>query len=357
MLTRLGRKNPAVRALALFDREGVANQLSEAGLWMLVDVCDHLTLHAAVLRTLDLLARRSPKDPRIDLERGRMYKAQGNLERAEESFRNSIEKSSRSPTAYFELSKILQQRNELDSAKKALLEAVKLEANNAVYLHELGSVCLALNEVDQAIGYLERALPSASSFPQVYYTLGQAYQRKGDRAKAVEYLTKVQEINLARRKKEIRDQQETTLTTLGEEQLDKGNRSEARALFQQLLTVNADNWTAHEYLAKMSLDERDWQTAYPHLVAIERIDARSPEGNFLAAFYWYHQRDFQQARLYAEKAKAVRPLDAELRNLLGNVYLKLDEPAMALEEYQAAVRLAPNRTDFRVNLQSIQKSK
>jgi Flp pilus assembly protein TadD len=75
------------------------------------------------------------------------------------------------------------------------------------------------------------------------------------------------------------------------------------------------------------------------------------------ADYWYGREDYNQSQAFAERAKSVQPSHADLRNLLGNIYLKLGQPEKALEEYSAAVQLAPNRPDFLVNLQSIQKPK
>ena len=84
---------------------------------------------------------------------------------------------------------------------------------------------LALGDVDEAIQYLERAEPAAASFPQIYYVLGQAYLKKGEREKGAVYLKKVQELNAAARQKQIEEQQELTFITMGEERLDKGKCS------------------------------------------------------------------------------------------------------------------------------------
>jgi tetratricopeptide (TPR) repeat protein len=353
VLTRLGQKNLAVKALAIFEKEELASQLTTPGLWLLFEVYGRLGMNEDALRMLEVLTKRSQQDPRINLERGRIYKAIGNLDLAQECFQDSIKESAENARAYFELGKVLEQRNETLASKKALLEAVRLDGSNVEYLHELGSVCLTLNEVDEALQYLEKAEPFGLTFPKIYYTLGQAYQRKGNHMKGAEYLKRVQEINLAQRKKEIRDQQETTLITVGEGQLDKGNRAEARASFEQVAQLNPHNWSAHEYLAKMSLDSGDWRLAHEHLVKMQEIDSDSSEGNFLMAFYWYNQKDFNQALTFGERARSVQPNDAELRNLLGNIYLKLGDLEEASREYSAAVHLAPDRTDFKTNLQSL----
>jgi len=248
----------------------------------------------------------------------------------------------------------------LSAAKSSLLEALKGDENNAEYLYAVSAVCLGLNQVDEAIHDLERAAASGQSIaPQIYYMMGQAYQRKGDAAQSAKYfsLTKVQEMNQAQRQKEIREHEESTLITLGEERLQAGNTDEARAFFDQVVESNPDNWTAREYLAKMALNSGDWRLAQPHLRKMQEIDPDSSEGNFLMAFYHFNLKEYEEARLSGEKAKSVQPNDAELRNLLGNIYLKLGQSDKARGEYEAAVGLSPQRTDFKTNLDSLSLAK
>ena len=227
VLVQLGHKSQAIKELSVFEKDEVANRLTTAGMWQLGEVYFRLEKAQDALRILELLAKRDLKDPGIDLLRGKVYKLIGNFDLAQQSFEKSLESVSESSTpynkapAFFELGKVLQQRNEIPVAKKAFLEALQLSPNNPEILHALGTVCLAMNEVDEAIQYLEKAEPVGANFPQIYYALGQAYQRKGDSVKGAKYLNlrKAQEINLAKRKKEILEHEELTLITLGEEKL------------------------------------------------------------------------------------------------------------------------------------------
>src|SRR4029453_4657539 len=97
--------------------------------------------------------------------------------------------------------------------------------------------------------------------------------------------------------------------------------------------------------------------AHPHLLKMEQIDSYSVEGNYLMALYCYQNEQFARAVASAERARSVQPGYAEVRNLLGNIYLRLAQPEKALEEYRAAVRLAPARSDFRANLENAEKPK
>ena len=350
VLLRLKQTIPAVDAMALFDNKEVARQLDPAWLWLLADVYSRLDRGDEALKTLDLLEKRNPRDSRVDLKRGQILIAKGEIGLGEESIKNSIKKSSKNPGAYFELGKILHQRNDLAASKKALLVALSQEPSNLEYLHRLSLVCLALDEVLEAIEYLRRAEPSADNFPQIYYALGSALQRNGDRTKASEYRKKYQEFSLAERAKEDRDREVGKLIKAGEKQLDEGNGTGARISFERAVQLDPDNWDAHGYLAEMFLSAQDWQRSYKHLARMEEIDPESAVGNYLLAKYWFHQKEFKKASSYAERVKLLRPGHAELRNLLGNTYLGLGEPDKALREFEAAVQLAPERSDFRDDL-------
>ncbi len=137
-------------------------------------------------------------------------------------------------------------------------------------------------------------------------------------------------------------------------QLDQGNSTAAQAMFEQAVEADPSRWDAHAYLAEMLLSSPDWARAYPQLVAMEKIDPDSVVGNYLLARYWYKSKEYERARVYAEKVKLSRPGNSELRDLLGSIYLGLGQNQKAREEYKAAVRLAPDRADFRENLRKIE---
>jgi Tfp pilus assembly protein PilF len=143
----------------------------------------------------------------------------------------------------------------------------------------------------------------------------------------------------------------------GERMLDDGKESEARAAFEQVVQSDPNNWTAHAYLAEMFLAAGDWQKAWPHLTKMETLDAESVVGNYLMARWGYLRGEFEQARVCAEKVKQSRPAHAELRNLIGRIYLGLEQRDKAVREFEVAVRLAPGRADFRENLQKIKPRK
>jgi len=251
---------------------------------------------------------------------------------------------------------VLRLQNKPDAAKEAMLQALQLEPSNPEFLWQLAEVCLTLNEPDQALQYLTHIENNSESPPpEIYRLLGDSYRRLGDPEKSREYLNRFQELSLALQEKQTRNQETLSLIARGEEKLQENAVDEAKRLFEQALQKDSDHWLAHSYLAKIYLASGFPQFSYRHLSRMEELNPESVEGNYLLASYWYRRGDFQQARRYAEKTKARYPGSGALRNLLGNIYLELSQPDKAIQEYAAAVRLNPERSDFRSNYESLRR--
>ena len=82
------------------------------------------------------------------------------------------------------------------------------------------------------------------------------------------------------------------------------------------------------------------------------IDA-SDEAAYLAAFLEQENGNTRPALELAERSRRLRPGCSELRNLLGNLYLALNRPEEALQEYRVARELAPDIPAFRANYESL----
>jgi superkiller protein 3 len=355
VLVGLGHKSEALKALASLGKMEEAVRLSTGSLWQMEAIYQRLEKTDETLAVLDLLDKRTPNDPEVYLERGRAQLIIGDAEKAESSFRRSIGLSPDRAAAHYELGKLLAQRNQLPEAKAALLEALRRDEKNPEVLYQLGQVCLNAGEIDQAIEYLTQAEPAAAGLPRIYYALGLAYQRKGDRVNAAKYikLHRDQEASRVQRKKETTEHEEQTLLTIGEQKIEQGNIREAEAMFEQAVKLNPENWAAHEYLSEIFLDTKEWEPALVHLNKLVELDPDSPDANYLMASYWFLNKEYTAAQKYAEKARATRPNHADLRNLLGRIYLKLNFKEKAREEFMQALHLEPDRTDFRANLQSL----
>jgi Flp pilus assembly protein TadD len=350
VLEQLKQTTAAQEALAAFKRAETLEHLDPAWLRLLADVYYRLQMTDEALAVLDLWAKHDPSDARIDLYRGQVYVVKAQPDMALSSFRRSLEKSTDNPQAYFEMGSILYEKNQLLPAKEALLSAVRIDGKNPEYLAKLASVYLALRDADAAIECLKTVDAGGSMPASFYYILARAYRSKGDAARSTGYMENFQKATSAEKEREERKTEAERPIAQAQRQLEQGNTQAARVLFEKALEADPNQWEPHAYLAEMLLDSGDGQPAYPHLQKLEQMDADSATGNFLMARYWFKQKNYNQARFYAEKVKLSRPANSELRDLLGRIYAELGEKGKARQEYEEAVHLAPERADLRERL-------
>jgi tetratricopeptide (TPR) repeat protein len=345
------------QAVDLDPEEAKVDQLEGEQLWLLSDIYFRTEQFDQALKLLDWMEANTAEDPRIDFRRAQIHMSTSNLEDALRFFEKAAQGMPGTAPPHFGAGVVLRLQNKPEAAKEAMLQALQLEPNNPEFLWQLAEVCLTLNKPDEALQYLTR-IENNSAYPppEIYRLLGDSYRRMGDPDKSREYLNKYQDVRRALQEDEARNQEAQSLIARGEEKLEENAVDEAKGLFEQALQKTPDDWLAHSYLAKIYLSSGFLQFAYHHLSRMEELDPEALEGNYLLASYWYRRGDFQQAQQYAEKTKARYPGSGSLRNLLGNIYLELRQPDKAIQEYAAAVRLNPERSDFRSNYEALLKS-
>lgn len=356
ILVRLQHKTLALQALEPLASRIAALETTDAWKWLLSDTYYRLEKNDEALRVLDSLLESNPENPRIYLNRGQALRARGDLKAARESLERSLALAPEgNATAYFELGEVRRQLNEKEGALDAYRKAVEQNPGEAEYQFRLGIQHLDVGNVDDAIRWLEKAKPAGDSIPEIYYGLGRAYRISGDIETSRQYLKRFQQHNAEQREKDDRERQAAQKINQGELALEDGRIGDALLRFREAAEIDPGNWTAHGYQAELYLAEGQMENAWPHLEKIHQLDPDSPVGNYLMADYWFQRGDYKAALQFAEKVRALRPANARLRNLLGNIYLELGRREEARKEYRMAVELAPERSDFRANLESVER--
>ncbi|MCX7765340.1 MAG: tetratricopeptide repeat protein [Candidatus Sumerlaeia bacterium] len=114
-----------------------------------------------------------------------------------------------------------------DVAKKHYLKLLKTAPDSATVNLELGNTYWSLGEYDNAIKHLALALENSSQpIPGVNSRIGQAYLKKGDTAKALEYFKREYAIN---------PRDPFANFYLGTEKFKEGNYQEAAKYFQVIV--------------------------------------------------------------------------------------------------------------------------
>lgn len=331
-----------------------AGQLDQEDLRLLADL---LFRQQKLDEALKVLKEHSPRTPeeknrRLLLE-GEIEMRMGNLEEALVAFETVAQDQPGNAQAFFGLAQTSYRGNNPEAAERMAREALDREPDNASFYHVLGMACLRLEKTEEAIRYLERAVQLEPETARFYFDLGDAYRRAGEREKAREALVRYQTLHREEENRRNRAQRVLQLNNQAQQELQSGAIAQAVATFQRVLEADPDDWTAHNFLAKIYLSSGRGALGLTHAQKLLELDAESSEAHYLMAFYWSQRRDYQRARTFAERSKDLRPGDPNLRNLLGNIYFALKEQEKALEEYAAAMRLAPDLSEFRMNYEAL----
>lgn len=279
----------------------------------------------------------------------------GQLEEALEQFEQVVQDDPTSHEGFFGLADTLIRGNNPEAAERMIQGALQLAPSNPEYLHLKGMILLRLERPAEAVENLLLAADAASDPARIYFDLGEAHRQAGDAGKARDFLGRYQELHRKREASRTRSERSLQLNNQARQLLQSGQIPQAVMTFQRVLEDDPENWTAHSFLAKIYLSSRRERSAEPHLRKMLEIDPNASEGLYLNAFYRHLRSDYEKARELAEEARRLRPGSPELRNLLGNIYFAQGKPEMALAEYEAATRLAPENIGFQANYESVSR--
>jgi tetratricopeptide (TPR) repeat protein len=114
--------------------------------------------------------------------------------------------------------------------------------------------------------------------------------------------------------------------------------TQARSLFEQMLTVKNSAGLATYYLGRIDLIEHDLDSSIRRFRSLPRNNPVRDELYYLGSAY-YKQEKYQQSLEALKQGAAQNPRDARVHQLLARVYQKLGQNARAESEFTETRRL------------------
>lgn len=217
--------------------------------------------------------------------------------------------------------------------------------------YTLGLNYNALGRHDEAIRHFEKAIAAGKTFSigisdlsvsgyKAYFSIGQAYMAKKDRARAIEYF---------RRAVEMQPGFVPAQFHLGVMCAEAGQTEEAKAALEFVLSREPAHAEACECLANLYVREGHSAKA---IALYERLLEENPDcevahcnlGNLLSAM------EDERAIAHYRRALELNPRRAETHNNLGVALARQGKLAEAEEHYRAALRWQPNYAEAHSNL-------
>ncbi len=245
------------------------------------------------------------------------YIAQKQPEKAIDAANTQIIKSPNNSNFYDLLGTALfNGKKDLPGAEAALRKAIQLDKNNVDALEKLGKVQVQEGSADQALALYQQSVKDNPREVSLYILCGELYEAKK-------------------------------------------NWEQAKAMYQQALSISPENPLASNNLAYVMLQQGgNVDVAMGMAQTARRGMPDSPNAADTLGWAYYQKgiyqsaiSQFQEALRLAEKRGG--PDDADLHYHLGLAYQKVNQPALARQQLEKAVKLSPNNADARKALSDL----
>jgi tetratricopeptide (TPR) repeat protein len=296
-------------------------------------------------------AQRSPQSPTPSIQMGNIQFAQKHFADAEKFFQQALDKDPSSAEALSDLmnayiaekqpekavaaanaqiakvpnnsnfydllgTALFNTKKDLPGAEAALRKAIELDKNNVDALEKLGKVKVQEGSADQALALYQQSIKDNPREVVFYILCGELYEAKKD-------------------------------------------WEQAKSMYQQALSVSPDHPLASNNLAYVILEQGgNVDVAMGMAQTARRGMPDSPNAADTLGWAYYQKgiyqsaiSQFQEALRLAEKRGG--PDDADLHYHLGLAYQKTNQPALARQQLERAVKLSPNNAEARKALSDL----
>ncbi len=319
------RGSPA-RARAYFDRLlSLSDEPEVAGKVALSYLATHQ--FAAAAEVLDGARTAGPREPRISFYSGLVHERLMQYSKAAAAFAEVPPESELFQDARLHrancYSLVGQHARAIELFKKALSESpdYRLYAAYSRALERSGAK-------REAESVLTAALQTQSG-PELVEALAELYQRENRAGDAIALLSQA----VARNPKD-----ETLLYTLGTAYERKGDFDKSIAQMRQLLEINPEHAAAMNFIG-YSLTEKGKDLDEAERLVMRALELNPDSGAFLDSLGWLYFRraDYQRAVDTLERAAALDPDEPLIIEHLGDAYRRIAKNAKAAEAYRRAL--------------------
>jgi tetratricopeptide (TPR) repeat protein len=292
--------------------------------------------YAEAVQRYDRLIDPSNPDSLALYRRAVALDASGQTDKAMEDYSTAIKADPKSSLAFLGRGVLLAVRKRAyDRAIEDFDKVLVIEPDNVEALVSRGDAFGQLGDLGRAMADLNRAVALAPGKPTVLVARGQIESRRGNLAGAVRDYEAALKID---------PRYATALVNLAAVRAMQGQPGAAVELLDQAITIDPRNPLAfyNRGYAEFALKQYDKAIA-DYGSAIEIDPGMGLAYNNRALSRAVAGSDLVAALADSDQALKLLPLNLEVRDTRGFIYLKLGDPALALAEYNAALTIDPNR--------------
>ncbi len=268
---------------------------------------------------------------------GNVYRETGRLDESRKLLTRALEAEVNNANAHAGLAQSLRMDGELDAAEYHLQRAISLDPAYWQHHFILARVAYEQGRVDVTISELQQAIRLAPDNPLPYVSLGAIYYYEGDYLRAAEINRQSLERNPTTR----------AYSNAGSYYFYAGEYAQAEAMYRRALELySPGDFRWHGFLAEAlemqaETDPDEIISHYQSAIRLgyERlqINPADDSARSLVASYLARIGKHAEARAELERLEQTESPDMLTHRAAGFAYLDLDQPEMALDQFEAAV--------------------
>ena len=264
---------------------------------------------------------------------------------SETLFRHTLSVTPANGVAHLHVGNYLLETGQADQAMEHYLEVLKVMPGNIYALAGIGEALTKTRRYSEAIDFLQTALRNSPDFPKGHFEMGTLYAELGQMDKAMEHFEKAIKLSPENAIAHYR---------FGNALMKSGQTDEAIAEYTlahryQPGNVDTLNNLGAAYLAKRKLDEAAAQFTLALRYQPENLNARFNLGNVYAM-----QEKWKDASEQYLGALEAAPANAAIQYGCGLAFARLGQRERAIQHLTEALRLNPNDSKARRELQGLQ---
>jgi tetratricopeptide (TPR) repeat protein len=223
----------------------------------------------------------------------------------------SKDRSALEAQEHYSYGKVFFERGEPERAVDEFKTALDIEPDNANVLIGLGQCLLSLQKIDEAVVALEKAVNLTPEFADAHYCLGRAYMEMGLREKATNE-------------------------------------------FKEALNINPRYITAKKHLSALmksaSQKPRRQEFESEGVSPDDEQFSRQANIHFHMGNALFQKNMLQESLVEFKEAIRLRPNYPDIRNRLGELYMRRGQYHLASEEFQMSLKINPKYITALINL-------
>ena len=278
---------------------------------------------------------------------GELYRAQGEFQKAEESFRKALGISPGDDKVHAALGDLYRVQGKFQEAEQEVKKAIEIAPTNDRAQLCFGEICRIQGRLPEAEAAFKRVLEIRPGFCLACVELGELYRAQDRFVEAAAAFKKAIEID---------PQNAGAYYRLGQIHRSQGRLTEAETAFQKSLGIDPGDDEAWAELGELYRVQDKFREAAETFEKAIAINPRNAGAHFHLGEIHRSQGRLAEAEAAFQKSLEIDPRDDEAWAELGELYRVQDKFREAVEAFEKAIAINPKNDGAHFHLGEIHRS-